>query len=120
VETLYFDILQFTYHLALAILVGGALVLGAAAAPAIFSAVASRGEAGAIFGAILARDDGLAILSVVLVVVTSVLNRRPGDAPRHPLARPRRALRRDPLLERVGESCGACRPRPDARVGRPA
>ena len=72
-ETLYFDILQFTYHLALAVLVGGALVLGAAAAPAIFKAVASRGEAGAIFGAVLARYDGLAILSVVLVVVTSVL-----------------------------------------------
>jgi hypothetical protein len=31
-ETLYFDILQFVYHLALAILVGGALVLGMAAA----------------------------------------------------------------------------------------
>ena len=28
VETLYFDILQFLYHLALAVLVGGAIVLG--------------------------------------------------------------------------------------------
>ena len=28
-ETLYFDVLQFLYHLALAILVGGAIVLGA-------------------------------------------------------------------------------------------
>jgi hypothetical protein len=28
VETLYFDILQFLYHLALAILVGGAIVIG--------------------------------------------------------------------------------------------
>jgi uncharacterized membrane protein len=72
-ETLYFDTLQFVYHLALAILVGGALVLGVAAAPAIFVSVRSRGEAGAIFGAILGRYDGLAILSVVLIVVTSVL-----------------------------------------------
>ncbi len=73
VETLYFDVLQFLYHLALAILVGGAVVLGAAAAPAIFAAVRSRGEAGAIFGAVLGRYDGLAILCVVLIVVTSVL-----------------------------------------------
>jgi uncharacterized membrane protein len=73
VETLYFDTLQFLYHLALAILVGGALVLGAAAAPAIFATVKSRGEAGGIFGAILARYDGLAILCVVLIVATSIL-----------------------------------------------
>ena len=73
VETLYFDILQFVYHLALAILVGGAFVLGMAAAPAIFASVRSRGEAGAIFGAVLGRYDGLAILCVVLVVITSVL-----------------------------------------------
>lgn len=72
-ETLYFDVLQFIYHLALAVLVAGALVLGMAAAPAIFASVRSRGEAGAIFGAVLARYDGLAILSVVLVVLTSVL-----------------------------------------------
>jgi hypothetical protein len=73
VETLYFDVLQFVYHLALAILVGGAFVLGAAAAPAIFASVRSRGEAGAIFGAALGRYDGLAILSVVLIVLTSIL-----------------------------------------------
>ena len=72
-ETIYFDTLQFVYHLALAILVGGAVVLGAAAAPAIFASVSSRGEAGAIFGAVLGRYDGLAILCVVLIVITSVL-----------------------------------------------
>jgi len=72
-ETLYFDVLQFVYHLALAILVGGALVLGAAAAPAIFASVRSRGEAGSIFGAVLGRYDGLAILCVVLIVLTSIL-----------------------------------------------
>ena len=72
-ETLYVDALQFLYHLSLAILVGGGLVLGSAVAPAIFKAVNSRGEAGAIFGAVLARWDGLAILCVVLVVITSAL-----------------------------------------------
>lgn len=72
-ETIYFDTLQFVYHLALGVLVGGAVVLGAAAAPAIFASVRSRGEAGAIFGAVLGRYDGLAILCVVLIVVTSVL-----------------------------------------------
>jgi len=45
VETIYFDTLQFVYHLALAILVGGAVVIGAAAAPGIFASVRSRGEA---------------------------------------------------------------------------
>lgn len=72
-ETIYFDTLQFLYHLALAILVGGALVLGASAAPAIFAAVPSRGEAGGIFGAVLARYDGLAILCVAVIVVASAL-----------------------------------------------
>jgi uncharacterized membrane protein len=72
-ETIYFDTLQFLYHLALAILVGGTVVLGAAAAPAIFATVRSRGEAGGIFGAILGRYDGLAIVCVILIVVTSGL-----------------------------------------------
>jgi hypothetical protein len=73
VETLYVDTLQFLYHLSLAILVGGGLVLGSVAASAIFRTVSSRGEAGSIFGAVLARWDGLAIVCVVLVVLTSVL-----------------------------------------------
>ena len=72
-DDLYFEILQFLYHLSLAVLVGGALVLGAAAAPAIFRTVRSRGEAGAIFGAILGSWDGLAIVCVVIVVITSIL-----------------------------------------------
>ena len=72
-ETLYGDTLQFLYHVALAILVGGGLVLGSAVAPAIFKTVASRGEAGAIFGAALARWDGLAILCVIVAVLTSAL-----------------------------------------------
>jgi type VI protein secretion system component VasK len=51
VDTLYFDVLQFLYHLALALLVGGAIVLGGP----------SR------------RYDQLAGLALVLLFVTSVL-----------------------------------------------
>jgi hypothetical protein len=73
VESLYFDVVLFVYHLALALIVGGGIVLGSATAPAIFRTVRSRGEAGSIFGAVLARWDGLAILCVILLVVTSAL-----------------------------------------------
>jgi hypothetical protein len=83
VETLYFDLLQFLYHLALAVLVGGTLVLGTAVAPALFGKVDSapaeasasirRSQAGTIFGAVLARFDGYAILALIVLVVTSAL-----------------------------------------------
>jgi hypothetical protein len=73
VENLGFDVIRFLYHLALAVLVGGGLVLGSAAAPAIFKTVSSRSEAGTIFGEALRRWDGLAILCAVLIVVTSAL-----------------------------------------------
>ncbi|MFN2520425.1 MAG: DUF4149 domain-containing protein [Candidatus Limnocylindria bacterium] len=72
-DSLYFDLLQFGYHVGLALLVGGAIALGAAAAPALFGTAPSRGEAGTLFGAVLARWDGLAILAVVLVGLTSIL-----------------------------------------------
>ena len=73
VENLGFDAVRFVYHLALAVIVGGGLALGAAAAPAIFRTVRSRGEAGTIFGEALRRWDGVAVLCVVLVVVSSAL-----------------------------------------------
>lgn len=72
-DSLYFDVLKLGYHLALAVLVGGGLVLGAAAAPAIFRGARSRGEGGAIFGAVLERYDGLAILALMVIGVTSAL-----------------------------------------------
>ena len=50
-DTLYFDVLQFLYHLALAVLVGGAIVLGGP----------SR------------RYDQLAGLALLVVIATSVL-----------------------------------------------
>src|SRR5204862_3018345 len=73
VESLYFDSVLFIYHLALALIVGGGIVLGSATAPGIFRSVRSRGEAGSIFGAVLARWDGLAIFCVILLVLTSAL-----------------------------------------------
>jgi hypothetical protein len=51
VDTLYFDVLQFLYHLALAILVGGAIVLGGPAR----------------------RYDQLAGLALFALIVTSIL-----------------------------------------------
>jgi hypothetical protein len=72
VETLYGDILQFLYHLALAVIIGGGVVLGSVVAPALFR-TAPRSEAGTLFAAALARWDGLAISSVIIVVVTSAL-----------------------------------------------
>ena len=71
-ETLYTDVLQFLYHLALAVIVGGGMVLGSVVAPALFR-TAPRSDAGTLFGAALARWDGLAIFSVIVVVIASVL-----------------------------------------------
>ncbi len=71
-ETLYVDLLQFLYHLALAVIVGGGFVLGSVVAPALFRG-APRSEAGTLFAAALARWDGLAIFSVIVVVLTSAL-----------------------------------------------
>ena len=72
-ETLYSDILQFLYHVALAVIVGGGVVLGGVVAPALFRGPRPRSEAGQIFGEVLAGWDALAIVSVVLIVVTSAL-----------------------------------------------
>ena len=52
-ETLYFDLLRFGYHVGLAVLIGGGIVLGAAAAPAVFRSIRARSEAGNVFAAIL-------------------------------------------------------------------
>jgi uncharacterized membrane protein len=73
VETLYFDVLQFFYLLALALIVGGAIVLGSAVAPAVFRSARTRGEGGLLFGAILARYDQLATYALFILVVTAVL-----------------------------------------------
>jgi uncharacterized membrane protein len=73
VETLYFDVLQFLYHLALALIVGGGIVLGGAVAPAVFRSAPTRDAGGVTFGAILARFDQIAILGIFVIAVTSIL-----------------------------------------------
>ncbi len=70
--SLAFDLLHFGYVASLAILVGGALVLGSAAAPALFKTL-DRADAGKAFGAILERWDTLAILAALGLVVTTGL-----------------------------------------------
>ncbi len=52
---------------------GGGLVLGFVAAPALFRAIPSRSLAGTAFGAVLARWDQLAVVSVLLVALTTFL-----------------------------------------------
>jgi hypothetical protein len=69
----FFQVLQTAYHLGLAVIVGGGLALGGAAAPAIFRTVRSRAEAGTIFGAVLARYDGVAVFAVIVVWAATFL-----------------------------------------------
>jgi Domain of unknown function (DUF4149) len=56
------------YHLGLALWIGGAVALGALAAPALFGAL-PRQQAGAIFGPTLRRFAKLRLLAVVLMVL---------------------------------------------------
>ena len=72
-ETLYFDVLQLVYHLSLALIIGGAIVLGSAVAPAVFKAARTRGEGGLLFGAIVGRYDQLALFGIFGLVVTTIL-----------------------------------------------
>ena len=61
---LFFNVL---YHLGLALWIGGAIVLGALVAPALFGAL-PRHEAGGIFGPILRRFSRLRAAALVLIV----------------------------------------------------
>jgi hypothetical protein len=64
---------HFLHVAALALIVGGGVALGSAAAPTLFRSL-DRSEAGGIFGAVLERWDGVAIVaSVVLLATTAVL-----------------------------------------------
>ncbi len=71
-ESLFFDLLRFVYLLSLALLVGGGVALGLAAAPTLFAEL-DRPRAGTVFGAILSRWDGLALLAAVALAIASVL-----------------------------------------------
>jgi putative copper export protein len=59
---------HFLYTAGLAIWIGGAVALGALAAPQLFGAL-PRAEAGAIFGPILRRFSRLRVAAVALVIL---------------------------------------------------
>lgn len=59
--------INFLYHLGLAIWIGGAAVLGALVAPALFQAL-PRQEAGAIFGPTLRRFSRLRVVAIALII----------------------------------------------------
>src|SRR5690242_12069029 len=60
--------INFLYHLGLAIWIGGAFVLGALVAPALFKAL-PRQDAGAIFGPTLRRFSRVRVVAVGLMIV---------------------------------------------------
>ena len=72
-DAFWFQLINFGYHLGLAMIVGGGLALGLATAPALFRTLPSRSAAGTAFGEILARWDGVAIAAAILVLVTALL-----------------------------------------------
>ena len=71
-ESFFFDLLHFLYFLSLAVIVGGGLALGGAAAPTLFREL-DRIRAGSVFGAILERWDSAAIPAAILLVLSSLL-----------------------------------------------
>jgi uncharacterized membrane protein len=64
-------IFQFLYDLGLALWIGGAIVLGAAAAPALFRSL-PRPQAGALFGTILARFARIQAIALLMIVIGAV------------------------------------------------
>ena len=59
---------HFLYTAGLALWIGGAVALGALAAPKLFGAL-PRAEAGAIFGPILRRFSRLRLMATVMVII---------------------------------------------------
>jgi uncharacterized membrane protein len=62
------------YYLGLALWIGGAVALGAIAAPALFRAL-PRHQAGAIFGPTLRRFARLRVIALLLIVAASIAKR---------------------------------------------
>ncbi len=63
-----FILINALYHLGLALWIGGAIALGALAAPVLFRAL-PRAQAGGLFGPILRRFARLRVLALLLIVV---------------------------------------------------
>jgi uncharacterized membrane protein len=61
-------VFQFLYDLGLALWIGGAIVLGATAAPVLFKSL-PRPQAGAIFGTILAKFARIQAISLLMIVI---------------------------------------------------
>jgi hypothetical protein len=61
-------IFQFVYDVGLALWIGGALVLGAAAAPVLFKTL-PRPQAGTIFGVILGRFSRIQAIALLMIVI---------------------------------------------------
>lgn len=85
--------LRLTYLLALAVWLGGAIVLGAAAAPAVFGTLTAQlpgaggAMAGAVFGAVLRRFHLLAFVCGALMLASLVGRALVGPRPRPYAAR---------------------------------
>jgi uncharacterized membrane protein len=60
------------YHLGLAIWIGGAIALGALAAPALFREL-PRPQAGGIFGVILRRFARLRLAALVMIILAAAI-----------------------------------------------
>jgi len=64
--------INFLYHLGLALWIGGAVVLGALVAPALFRAL-PRTDAGNIFGPTLRRFSRMRVIAIGLVVIAAAV-----------------------------------------------
>lgn len=65
-------LIHLAYHLGLAVWVGGALVLGALVAPALFGAL-PRPEAGAIFGPTLRRFARVRVVALAVTIIAAAV-----------------------------------------------
>jgi len=67
---LFYMTVSFVYHTALALWVGGAIVLGALTAPELFRRL-QRADAGTIFGTILRRFSRVRLGAIVLALIAA-------------------------------------------------
>jgi len=73
IPNFYFMGIQFIHLLALAIWVGGIVIIGAIAAPTIFRKIEPRRRAGELMGQILAKFDKVALTCSGVLIVTGVI-----------------------------------------------
>jgi uncharacterized membrane protein len=66
-------LVTFLYNLSLAVWIGGAIALGAVAAPTLFAQLESRSKAGEVFGAILRKFARLRLVALVVAIVAAMV-----------------------------------------------